>query len=79
MEDPEIFLHPQLQKSAAEILYRLSKKNQVFFSTHSPNMIFNFTSRQIRQILLDKDCYSVACIPKDIDVIWTIWATPPQT
>ncbi|MBB5264419.1 hypothetical protein HNP82_001546 [Catenibacillus scindens] len=69
MEDPEIFLHPQLQKSAAEILYRLSKKNQVFFSTHSPNMIFNFTSRQIRQILLDKDCYSVACIPKDIDVI----------
>lgn len=69
MEDPEIFLHPQLQKSAAEVLYHLSKKNQVVFSTHSPNMIFNFTSRQIRQIVLDKDYYSIARHPEDIDVI----------
>ena len=69
MEDPEIFLHPQLQKAAAEVLYRLSKKNQVIFSTHSPNMLFNFTSRQIRQIILDKDYYSVAVLPRDIDAI----------
>ncbi|MBR2379284.1 MAG: AAA family ATPase, partial [Bacteroidaceae bacterium] len=54
IEDPEIFLHPQLQKVASEILYRLSKKNQVIFSTHSPNMIFNFSSRQIKQVLLDE-------------------------
>lgn len=26
MEDPEIYLHPQLQKIASEILFRLSKK-----------------------------------------------------
>ena len=44
IEDPEIFLHPQLQKTASEILYRLSKKNQIIFSTYSPNMIFNFSS-----------------------------------
>lgn len=69
MEDPEIFLHPQLQKSAAEVLYQLSKKNQVIFSTHSPNMIFNFTSRQIRQIVLDEAYYSIARRPEDIDVI----------
>ncbi len=55
MEDPEIYLHPQLQKVASEVLYRLSKKNQVIFSTHSPNMIFNFTSRQIRQVVLDHE------------------------
>lgn len=60
MEEPEIFLHPQLQKTASEILYRLSRKNQVIFSTHSPNMIFNFTSGQIRQIVLDGDFYSTA-------------------
>lgn len=42
MEDPEAYLHPQLQKSASEILYRLSKKNQVIFSTHSPNLLFTF-------------------------------------
>ena len=69
MEDPEIFLHPQLQKSAAEVLYRLSKKNQVMFSTHSPNMIFNFTSRQIRQIVLDEDYFSVARQRADVDGI----------
>lgn len=69
MEDPEIFLHPQLQKAAAEVLYRLSKKNQVIFSTHSPNMIFNFTSPQIRQIVLDREYYSIAVRPKDIDAI----------
>jgi len=55
IEDPEIYLHPQLQKTASEILYRLSKKNQVIFSTHSPNMIFNFKSSQINQVVLDKD------------------------
>lgn len=53
VEYPEMFLHPQLQKVASEILYRLSKKNQVIFSTHAPNLIFNFNSRQIRQVILD--------------------------
>lgn len=69
MEDPEIFLHPRLQKVAGEILYRLSKANQVIFTTHSPNMLFNFTSRQIRQILLDKESYSIAKKPEDVDRI----------
>ncbi len=69
MEDPEIFLHPRLQKVAGEILYRLSKNNQVIFTTHSPNMLFNFTSNQIRQILLDKEWYSVARKPADVDQI----------
>lgn len=59
VEDPEIFLHPQLQKISSEILYRLSKKNQVIFTTHSPNMLFHFTRRQIRQVVLDKYGYSV--------------------
>lgn len=59
VEDPEIFLHPQLQKMCCEILYRLSLKNQVIFQTHSPDLLFNFTARQIRQVVLDDDMYSV--------------------
>lgn len=59
VEDPEIFLHPQLQKSCSEILYRLSKKNQVIFKTHSPDLLFNFSIRQIRQVVLDGERYSV--------------------
>lgn len=69
MEDPEIFLHPQLQKVAGEILYRLSMKNQVFFSTHSPNMIFNFNTRQIKQVMLDDTGHTVIKEHNDIDKI----------
>ncbi|WP_099467310.1 ATP-dependent nuclease [Konateibacter massiliensis] len=66
IEEPEIYLHPQLQKVASEILYRLSKKNQVIFSTHSPNMLFNFASRQIKQVVADED-YNTA-IKEDVDI-----------
>lgn len=69
IEDPEIYLHPQLQKTASEILYRLSKKNQVIFSTHSPNLIFNFTSKQIKQLTLDEDYFSKIIENPDIDKI----------
>ncbi|WP_312092942.1 ATP-dependent nuclease [Aminipila sp.] len=69
IEDPEMFLHPQLQKTASEILYRLSLKNQVIFSTHSPNMIFNFNSRQIKQVKLDRDGYTVLREQNDISRI----------
>lgn len=58
MEDPEIFLHPSLQKKSSEILYRLSKKSQVIFTTHSPNLLFQFNNRQIRQVILDEEGYS---------------------
>lgn len=69
IEDPEIFLHPQLQKVASEIMFRLSKKNQVIFSTHSPNMIFNFSSKQIKQVVLDKESYTTIKQNTDIDEI----------
>lgn len=55
IEDPEVFLHPSLQKVSGEILYRLSRKNQVIFSTHSPNLLPNFNSRQIRQVYIRED------------------------
>jgi hypothetical protein len=69
IEDPEIFLHPSLQKMASEILFNLSKKNQVMFSTHSPNMIFNFSQKQIKQIMLDENYETVASENEDIDSI----------
>ncbi len=69
MEDPEIYLHPQLQKVASEILYRLSKKNQVIFSTHSPNLIFNFNSKQIKQVVMNEDGYTEVKKNTDIDAI----------
>lgn len=69
VEYPELFLHPSLQKTASKILYRLSKKNQVIFTTHSPNMVSNFTRGQICQMVLDEDGYSTARQNADIDDI----------
>lgn len=69
VEDPEMFLHPHLQKTAGQILYQLSKKNQVMFTTHSANLLANFTTRQIRQVVLDSAYYSVIREDADIDEI----------
>lgn len=67
IEDPELYLHPQLQKVAGEILFRLSKKNQVMFTTHSPTMIFNFSSRQIKQVILDHENNTTVLENVDVD------------
>ncbi len=69
VEEPEIFLHPEMQKVAGEILYRLSKKNQVIFTTHSPNLLSNFSIKQIRQMVLDQDRCSRARANTDISRI----------
>lgn len=69
IEDPEIFLHPSMQKTSGDILYRLAKKNQVIFSTHSPNLLPNFNSRQIRQMILDEEGYPTIRKKTDISII----------
>lgn len=69
IEDPEIYLHPQLQKVASEILFRLSKKNQVIFSTHSPNLIFNFSTKQIKEVVLDEEYYTIVKENTNVDTI----------
>lgn len=69
VEDPEIFLHPKLQKVSGDILYRLSRKNQVIFCTHSPNLLSNFTSRQIRQVYLDEEGYPEVKEKTDISAV----------
>ncbi len=69
VEDPEIFLHPKLQKVSGDILYRLSKSGQVIFSTHSPNLLSNFNSRQIRQMDQGEDGYSIVYPKTDISAL----------
>lgn len=69
VEEPELHLHPQLQKTASEILYNISKKNQVMFSTHAPSMVTNFSMRQIRQIILDENYNSIVAKNSEIDDI----------
>lgn len=55
IEQPELHLHPELQKVASDIIYKLSQKNQVMFTTHSHYMLNNYVDNQIKQITIDKD------------------------
>lgn len=69
VENPEIFLHPKLQKVSGDILYRLSRSGQVIFSTHSANLLSNFNTRQIRQMVQGEDGYAKICEKTDISAI----------
>jgi hypothetical protein len=69
LEAPETFQHPGMQRITSEILFRLSKKNQVIFTTYSPNLLYNFNSRQIRQVVLEAGFHSNVKEHTNIDVI----------
>ena len=69
VENPEIFLHPKLQNESGDILYRLSKKCQVIFSTHAANLLSNFNSRQIRQMVQGEDGYARISEKTDISEV----------
>lgn len=69
VENPEIFLHPRLQKVSGDILYRLCRSAQVIFSTHSANLLSNFNSRQIRQMIQGEEGYAKICEKTDISAV----------
>lgn len=69
VEVPEIYLHPRLQRVSGDILYRLSRKSQVMFTTHSPNLLSNFSSLQIRQIYVDDQGFSQMREKTDISAV----------
>ena len=39
IEEPEMFLHPQMQRSLYKTLCRIGETNQVFYTTHSPHFV----------------------------------------
>lgn len=50
-EEPEIFLHPSLQREIGDILETISKTNQVVIVTHSPLLV---TPHRIDEVLIVK-------------------------
>lgn len=67
-EEPELYLHPELQKEMAKTLSQISNNSQVLFTTHSPIMLREFSNDDIRRISLD-DEYSCVASTTSIDEV----------
>ena len=57
-EEPELYLHPNGQRILYNVLEKLSEKDQVFVTTHSPNF-FSATAKETCFVKIYK-CFSVS-------------------
>lgn len=57
VEEPELYLHPQLQKEMAKALWKISETNQVLFTTHSPTVLNGFALSDVRKVHLNQVDY----------------------
>ena len=55
IEEPEMFLHPQMQRSLHSTLERLGETNQVIYTTHSPHFVSVPEFRSVAIARKDKD------------------------
>ena len=67
VEEPELYLHPELQKSMAKTLSLISEKSQVIFTTHSPIMLREFGIDEIRKVHMDSGHYESTIMRTTID------------
>lgn len=67
-EEPELYLHPELQKEMAKTLFHISDNSQIMFTTHSPIMLREFCNEDIRRVSLD-DEYSCVATTTSIDEV----------
>lgn len=50
IEEPEVYLHPSLQRKMIDTLLMISKNNQVIFSSHSPITVGKMGRNQIKLV-----------------------------
>lgn len=72
IEEPELYLHPWLQKEMASILLNISREQQVFFTTHSPLLLKNFDLWAIKEVKKE-DYKSIINTANFNDIINNLW------
>ncbi|MFA6608506.1 MAG: AAA family ATPase [Candidatus Paceibacterota bacterium] len=68
IEEPEIFLYPQAQRSLYESFQELSKVTQIFYTTHNPNFVSANRAHEL-EILHKNDELGTFVTDKDDTVI----------
>ena len=59
IDEPEISLHPQWQKKIIDVYESIGDNNQLIIATHSPHIIGDIESKQLRVIKRDKSGISI--------------------
>jgi predicted ATP-dependent endonuclease of OLD family len=68
IEEPEIFLYPQAQRSLYESFQELSKETQIFYTTHNPNFVSAHRAHEL-EILQKNEIRGTFVTEKDDAVI----------
>ena len=63
IDEPEISLHPQWQRKIIDVYKSIGNNNQLIIATHSPHVIGNITSHELR--VMTKDDNGIKLIDND--------------
>lgn len=63
IEEPEVYLHPKLQRKMIDALINISQTNQVIFTSHSPITVSKLSKEQIKLVKKEQGIATI----EDID------------
>lgn len=77
IEEPELYLHPELQKEISWTLKDISEHNMVFFTTHSPLLLNQLDINNVRNIYFDTTINTTVITNTNMDILCKdLWYNP---